>query len=194
VCINGPVFTFKTILLLNKIYLLVFIRPSFDFDDYINDMFCNLFDFCSGNFREMALMVDPPNGIRTKGKHYFTMWQNLFEIDTKYVPIKPIGRGAYGIVCSSINRETNEKVAIKKINNAFDNRVDALRTLRELKLLRHLRHQNVIALKDIMMPTHRRSFKDVYLVYELMDTDLHQIIKSSQALSNDHCQYFLFQV
>ncbi|CAN1818488.1 Mitogen-activated protein kinase homolog NTF3 [Linum perenne] len=122
------------------------------------------------------------------------MWQTLFEIDIKYVPIKPIGRGAYGIVCSSVNRETNEKVAIKKIHNVFDNRIDALRTLRELKLLRHLRHTNVIALKDVMMPIHRRSFKDVYLVYELMDTDLHQIIKSSQSLSNDHCQYFLFQV
>ncbi|KAI4970807.1 hypothetical protein ZWY2020_001721 [Hordeum vulgare] len=141
---------------------------------------------------KMAMMVDPPNGIGNHGKHYYTMWQTMFEIDTKYVPIKPIGRGAYGIVCSSINQETNEKVAIKKINNVFDNRVDALRTLRELKLLRHLRHENVIALKDIMMPIHRRSFKDVYLVSELMDTDLHQIVKSSQPLSNDHCQYFLF--
>lgn len=142
----------------------------------------------------MATPVEPPNGIKSRGKHYFTMWQSLFEIDTKYVPIKPIGRGAYGIVCSSINRETSEKVAIKKIHNVFENRIDALRTLRELKLLRHLRHENVIVLKDVMMPIHRRSFKDVYLVYELMDTDLHQIIKSSQTLSNDHCQYFLFQV
>ncbi|XP_028766017.1 mitogen-activated protein kinase homolog NTF3 [Neltuma alba] len=142
----------------------------------------------------MATPVEPPNGIRSEGKHYYSMWQTLFEIDTKYVPIKPIGRGAYGIVCSSVNRETNEKVAIKKIQNAFENRVDALRTLRELKLLRHLQHDNVIALKDIMMPNHRKSFKDVYLVYELMDTDLHQIIKSSQALSNDHCQYFLLQL
>ncbi|KAG5018270.1 hypothetical protein JHK87_014125 [Glycine soja] len=142
----------------------------------------------------MATPVEPPNGIRTEGKHYYSMWQTLFEIDSKYVPIKPIGRGAYGIVCSSVNREINEKVAIKKIQNAFENRVDALRTLRELKLLRHLHHENVIALKDIMMPVHRNSFKDVYLVYELMDTDLHQIIKSSQALSNDHCQYFLFQL
>ncbi|WOL18426.1 mitogen-activated protein kinase [Canna indica] len=141
----------------------------------------------------MAMLVEPPNGVGNQGKHYYTMWQTLFEIDTKYVPIKPIGRGAYGIVCSSINQETNEKVAIKKINNAFDNRVDALRTLRELKLLRHLQHENVIALKDIMMPPHR-TFRDVYLVYELMDTDLHQIIKSRQSLSNDHCQYFLFQL
>ncbi|TXG59709.1 hypothetical protein EZV62_014282 [Acer yangbiense] len=142
----------------------------------------------------MASMVEPPNGVRQRGKHYYSMWQTLFEIDTKYVPIKPIGRGAYGVVCSSINRETNEKVAIKKINNVFENQIDALRTLRELKLLRHIRHENVIALKDVMMPIHRRSFKDVYLVYELMDTDLHQIIKSTQPLSNDHCKYFLFQV
>lgn len=144
--------------------------------------------------KKMATLVEPPDGIRQRGKHYYSMWQTLFEVDTKYVPIKPIGRGAYGIVCSSINRVTNEKVAIKKINNVFENRIDALRTLRELKLLRHIRHENVIALKDVMMPIHRTSFKDVYFVYELMDTDLHQIIKSSQPLSSDHCKYFLFQV
>ncbi|XAR64144.1 Mitogen-activated protein kinase [Bertholletia excelsa] len=124
----------------------------------------------------------------------FVNMYTVMVIDTKYVPIKPIGRGAYGIVCSSINRETNERVAIKKIHSVFDNSIDALRTLRELKLLRHLRHDNVIALKDVMMPIHRRTFKDVYMVYELMDTDLHQIIKSSQVLTNDHCQYFLFQL
>jgi mitogen-activated protein kinase 1/3 len=138
--------------------------------------------------------VEPPNGIRPSGKQYYSMWHTVFELDSKYVPIKPIGKGAYGVVCSSINRETNEKVAIKKINNVFENKIDALRTLRELKLLRHIRHENVIALKDVLMPIHRTSFKDVYLVYELMDTDLHQIIKSSQPLSSDHCKYFIFQV
>nr|GEY27813.1 mitogen-activated protein kinase 7 [Tanacetum cinerariifolium] len=142
----------------------------------------------------MATYVEPPNGFRQIGKHYYTMWQTLFEIDTKYVPIKPIGRGAYGVVCSSINRETNEKVAIKKINNVFGNTIDAVRTLRELKLLRHIRHENVIGLKDVMFPIYRNSFKDVYLVYELMDTDLHHIIKSAQPLSNDHCKFFLFQL
>ncbi|XP_042040521.1 mitogen-activated protein kinase 7-like isoform X1 [Salvia splendens] len=143
---------------------------------------------------EMATPVEPPNGFRPMGKHYFTMWHTLFEIDTKYVPIKGIGRGAYGVVCSSINRETNERVAIKKINNVFGNRVDALRTLRELMLLRCIKHENVIALKDVMMPSNWRGFKDVYLVYELMDSDLHQIIKSPQPLSNDHCKYFVFQL
>jgi len=36
-------------------------------------------------------------------------------------------------------RSTGEKVAIKKITNAFENLVDARRTLREMKLLRYLR-------------------------------------------------------
>jgi mitogen-activated protein kinase 1/3 len=31
-------------------------------------------------------------------------------------------------------------------------------------------------------------------VYELMDTDLHQIIRSSQLLTDDHYQYFVYQV
>lgn len=36
-------------------------------------------------------------------------------------------------------RCAGEKVAIKKITNAFENLVDARRTLREMKLLRYLR-------------------------------------------------------
>jgi mitogen-activated protein kinase 1/3 len=47
------------------------------------------------------------------------MWKTLFEIDTKYCPIKPMGRGAYGVVCSFVNKETDEKVAIKKFGNVL---------------------------------------------------------------------------
>jgi len=42
-----------------------------------------------------------------------------------------------------LNTETNELVAVKKIANAFDNHMDAKRTLREIKLLKHLDHENV---------------------------------------------------
>lgn len=65
---------------------------------------------------------------------------------------------------------------------------------REVALLSHLRHENVIALRDIVPPACPSSFKDVYLVYELMDTDLHQIIRSPQQLSPDHISYFIYQV
>ncbi|KAK6263160.1 hypothetical protein QUC31_008976 [Theobroma cacao] len=136
-------------------------------------------------------------GVPTHGGKYvqYNVYGNLFEVSSKYVPpIRPIGRGAYGIVCAAVNSETREEVAIKKIGNAFDNRIDAKRTLREIKLLRHMDHENVIAMKDIVRPPKKETFNDVYIVYELMDTDLHQIIRSEQPLTDDHCQYFLYQL
>ncbi|KAL2931393.1 Mitogen-activated protein kinase 7, partial [Bienertia sinuspersici] len=120
-------------------------------------------------------------------KHKFSIWRSLFEVDSKYVPINALGKGSYGVVCSCVNTETNKKVAIKKINNIFENQVNASRTLRELIILRSVRHENVIALKDVMVTSTKSSFKEVYLVYELMDCVLHQIIRSPQPLSNDHC-------
>ncbi|PSS32816.1 Mitogen-activated protein kinase [Actinidia chinensis var. chinensis] len=119
----------------------------------------------------------------------YNIFGNIFEVTAKYKPpIMPIGKGAYGIVCSALNSETSEHVAIKKIANAFDNKIDAKRTLREIKLLRHMDHENVVAIRDIIPPPQRESFNDVYIAYELMDTDLHQIIRSNQALSEEHCQ------
>lgn len=37
-------------------------------------------------------------------------------------------------------------------------------------------------------------FADIYIVYELMETDLSSIIKSDQDLSEEHVQYFLYQI
>ncbi|KAL5551830.1 hypothetical protein UlMin_002006 [Ulmus minor] len=141
--------------------------------------------------------ADKIKGVVTHGGKYvqYNVYGNFFEVSSKYVPpLRPIGRGAYGIVCAAINSETHEEVAIKKIGNAFDNRIDAKRTLREIKLLRHMDHENVIAIKDIIRPPKKETFNDVYIVYELMDTDLHQVIRSEQKLTDDHCQYFLYQL
>ncbi|MQL86526.1 hypothetical protein Taro_019058, partial [Colocasia esculenta] len=119
----------------------------------------------------------------------YNIFGNIFEVTSKYKPpIMPIGKGAYGLVCSALNSETGEQVAIKKIANAFDNKIDAKRTLREIKLLRHMDHENVVAIRDIIPPPTREAFNDVYIAYELMDTDLHQIIRSNQGLSEEHCQ------
>ncbi|GLU11740.1 hypothetical protein SLE2022_284640 [Rubroshorea leprosula] len=144
-----------------------------------------------------AQLVSDFPAVPTHGGQFiqYNIFGNHFEITAKYrPPIMPIGRGAYGIVCSVMNSETNEMVAIKKIANAFDNYMDAKRTLREIKLLRHLDHENVIGIRDVIPPPVRREFTDVYIATELMDTDLHQIIRSNQGLSEEHCQYFLYQI
>lgn len=93
-----------------------------------------------------------------------------------------------------MDNRTGEKVAIKKINKAFEHLTDTKRTLREVKILRHFNHENVIRIRDILPPVAPDKFEDVYIVSELMDTDLHQIICSPQPLTDDHCQYFLYQI
>lgn len=105
-----------------------------------------------------------------------------------------IGRGSYGIVCSAIDTHTGEKVAIKKINDIFEHVSDATRILREIKLLRLLRHPDIVEVKHIMLPPSRRSFKDIYVVFELMESDLHQVIKANDDLTPEHYQFFLYQL
>lgn len=51
--------------------------------------------------------------------------------------------------------------------------------MRELKILRLLEHENVIQLHTILKPTNLQEFKEIYVVTELMETDLAQIIKSN---------------
>lgn len=136
-------------------------------------------------------------GLFTHGGRFlqYNLFGNLFDVTAKFrPPIKPISRGAYGIVCSALNGETNEEVAIKKIPNAFDNVIVAKRTLREIKILGHMDHENVLALREVIPPPQRELFNDVYIVTELMDTDLHHIIQNSQDITEEHYQYFLYQL
>jgi hypothetical protein len=48
------------------------------------------------------------------GKAIWVLWRTTFEIDEKYVPIKAIGKGAYGVVCSAKYTPTGEKVGVNK--------------------------------------------------------------------------------
>ncbi len=117
-----------------------------------------------------------------------------FELDVKYEIIKPIGHGAYGVVISAVNHEDDSKVAIKKIPGAFEDLIDAKRIVREIRLLRHFDHENVIKIVDILPPPSLEEFEDVYILSELMETDLHRVIYSRQKLTDEHTQYFLYQI
>lgn len=104
-----------------------------------------------------------------------------FEIDKRYEIIDPIGSGAYGVVVAakdvtmpskSDSGDESNLCAIKKIVKAFEHRVFSLRTYRELKIQRLLDHENVLGIKRILMPKSREDFNEIYVVSELMETDL----------------------
>jgi serine/threonine protein kinase len=145
------------------------------------------------------VMVQPV-GTSPDGEFVFYLaGSHRLEITKRYVPVQVVGQGAYGIVCAGIDQVTGDKVAIKKIVNSFQNLKDAKQTLREIKLLRHFSgHENIISLKDVCPPplfygNGLASWNDVYLVTDLMATDLHRIIQSKQQLSEEHIQFFIYQ-
>ena len=130
--------------------------------------------------------VDPNSA--SKDTHAFMVMGTRFEVDKKYEIIDPIGSGAYGVVVAAKDASVpaakteggeSNLVAIKKIVKAFEHRVFSLRTYRELKIQRLLEHENVLGIKRILKPKNRESFNEIYVVSELMETDLAQIIKSN---------------
>ncbi|KAI3735813.1 hypothetical protein L6452_15330 [Arctium lappa] len=113
---------------------------------------------------------------------------------SRYQVQEVIGKGSYGVVGSAVDTHTGEKVAIKKINDVFEHVSDATRILREIKLLRLLKHPDIVEIKHVMLPPSRREFKDIYVVFELMESDLHQVIKANDDLTPEHHQFFLYQL
>ncbi|GFR25247.1 mitogen-activated protein kinase 14 [Trichonephila clavata] len=120
--------------------------------------------------------------------------KTLWEVPERYQNLAPVGSGAYGQVCSAYDSLRNFKVAIKKLARPFQSDIHAKRTYRELRLLKHMNHENVIGLLDVFTPsTTLDDFQDVYLVTHLMGADLNNIIKT-QRLSNDHVQFLVYQI
>ncbi|XMA16556.1 hypothetical protein WAI453_009347 [Rhynchosporium graminicola] len=112
-----------------------------------------------------------------------------FEITSRYSDLQPVGMGAFGLVCSAKDNLTNQNVAVKKIMKPFSTPVLSKRTYRELKLLKHLKHENVISLSDIFISP----LEDIYFVTELLGTDLHRLL-TSRPLEKQFIQYFLYQI
>ncbi|CAH6723785.1 mitogen-activated protein kinase Hog1p [[Candida] jaroonii] len=116
-----------------------------------------------------------------------------YNISPQFQIIKPLGQGAYGLVCLAIHKPTRRKVAIKRIE-AFENPLVTLRTIREIKLLDKFKfHENVVQLLDIQMPKSINEFNEVYIIEEYLPNDLHTIIHKC-LLNDDHVQYFIYQI
>ncbi|XP_028819470.1 mitogen-activated protein kinase 15 [Denticeps clupeoides] len=113
-------------------------------------------------------------------------------ISLRYEIKRRLGKGAYGIVWKAVDRTTGETVAVKKIFDAFRNKTDAQRTFREIMFLQEFgAHPNIIKLLNVIKA---QNDKDIYLVFEYMDTDLHAVIKKANILKDVHKRYILYQL
>ncbi|XP_028254897.1 mitogen-activated protein kinase 15 isoform X2 [Parambassis ranga] len=126
-------------------------------------------------------------------KNEFTNVSEVEEhISLKYEIKKRLGKGAYGIVWKAVDRQTGEIVAVKKIFDAFRNRTDAQRTFREIMFLQEFGdHPNIVKLLNVIRA---QNDKDIYLIFEYMDTDLHAVIKKGTLLKDIHKRYVMYQL
>eukprot|EP01103_Thecamoeba_quadrilineata_P018958 TRINITY_DN7497_c0_g1_i1.p1 TRINITY_DN7497_c0_g1~~TRINITY_DN7497_c0_g1_i1.p1 ORF type:complete len:424 (+),score=97.47 TRINITY_DN7497_c0_g1_i1:56-1327(+) len=109
----------------------------------------------------------------------------------KYEISQRLGKGAYGIVWKAVDKKSRDTVALKKIFDAFQNATDAQRTFREIMFLQELGdHDNIIKLLNVHKAENDR---DIYLVFEYMETDLHAVIRAG-ILEDIHKQYIMYQL
>uniref|UniRef100_A0AAQ4PN70 mitogen-activated protein kinase n=1 Tax=Gasterosteus aculeatus aculeatus TaxID=481459 RepID=A0AAQ4PN70_GASAC len=120
--------------------------------------------------------------------------KTVWEVPERYQNLTPVGSGAYGSVCSAYDVVLRQKVAVKKLSRPFQSLIHSRRSYRELRLLRHMKHENVIGLLDVFTPAAAlEDFKELYLVTNLMGADLNNIVKF-QRLSDEHVQFLIYQL
>ena len=82
----------------------------------------------------------------------------------KYEKLEKIGEGTYGTVFKAKNRETGEIVALKRVRLDDDDEGVPSSALREICLLKELKHKNIVALYDVL-----HSERKLTLVFEHCD-------------------------
>ncbi|XP_038626852.1 mitogen-activated protein kinase 9 isoform X3 [Tachyglossus aculeatus] len=118
---------------------------------------------------------------------------STFTVLKRYQQLKPIGSGAQGIVCAAFDTVLGINVAVKKLSRPFQNQTHAKRAYRELVLLKCVNHKNIISLLNVFTPQKSlEEFQDVYLVMELMDANLCQVIHME--LDHERMSYLLYQM
>jgi len=80
------------------------------------------------------------------------------------------------------------------MDGVFEDEVDCKRILREVTLLRRLKHQFVVELFDIIEPKHPETFDTLYVVLELAESDLKKVIKSAIHLQLKHIQLVVYNL
>jgi len=108
----------------------------------------------------------------------------------KFEVLQRLGKGAYGIVWKVVERKTKQTMALKKVFDAFHNDTDAQRTFREVMILQELDHPNMVKLLNVIKAENN---KDLYLVFEYVETDLHSVIRAG-ILEEIHKEFIIYQM
>lgn len=107
----------------------------------------------------------------------------------RYIVLKRVGDGTYGEVILATNKQTGEKMAIKRMKRKYYS-WDECMSLREVKSLRKLRHPNIIKLKEVI-----RENDYLHLIFEFMEKNMYECMKDRpKPFPESTIRNYMFQV
>lgn len=109
-----------------------------------------------------------------------------------YLKIEKIGEGTYGVVYKAKNKKTNQFVALKKIRLESEEEGVPSTSIREISLLKELKHPNIVKLEAILMEEGK-----LYLVFEFLSMDLKKYldtIPNDQLLDSKLLKSYMYQI
>ncbi|XP_032382601.1 cyclin-dependent kinase-like 5 isoform X3 [Etheostoma spectabile] len=112
------------------------------------------------------------------------------DVMNKFEVLGIVGEGAYGVVLKCRHKDTNEIVAIKKFKDSEENEEVKETTLRELKMLRTLKQENIVELKEAF----RRRGK-LYLVFEYVEKNMLELLEElPNGVPTDKARSYIYQL
>ncbi|XP_042212810.1 cyclin-dependent kinase-like 2 isoform X3 [Homarus americanus] len=108
----------------------------------------------------------------------------------RYESLGVVGEGSYGLVLRCRHKESGQTVAIKKFLESEDDHTVKKIALREVRMLKKLRHENLVNLIEFF-----RRKRRLYLVFEYVDhTILDELEATETGLAEDTARAHIFQV
>lgn len=111
----------------------------------------------------------------------------------KYILTDKLGEGSFGSVFKCIHKESNKEYAIKKVDLKKDP-VSLKRILREILLLKYLKHEHLICMRETSLGYQNKK-TSLYFVMDLMQMNLRDLIREKRnMITNDHIKFYLYQI
>lgn len=117
-----------------------------------------------------------------------------FRVPSRYKFVKLLGSGSYGTVACFQDSDRGREVAIKRVKRVSDNFLVLRRTLREIRLMRHFKHPNLLRIHKALPLDPGAG--DLYMALEIMDCDLDTLVHAkrhplSDAQVRNYCAQML---
>lgn len=122
-------------------------------------------------------------------------WSGWEDCTSEYELVELVGKGSYGQVAKATHKATGKTVAIKMMEEIYDDEEDCKKMVREILLLMEMRgSKHVTRILDIIKPNPKNKSPHLFIVLEYVNADLKKVLKSQINLSEEHAHVIVYNI